>query len=1141
MINGRSAIPYLAAGWLAALLLAVAPLQAQESPALYNYPMPGLNWYTIETPHFNVVFHADSAGRGSSRTAQAVARIAEDIYAPITSLYAHEPDTRVTFILKDYEDYSNGASYFLDNKIEIWAPALNTPLRGDHNWLRNVITHEFTHMVQVQKTMKAGRRLPFLYFQLLTYEDVKRPDVLYGFPNGIVTYPFATLNNPAWFAEGTAQYQRTGLGYDDWDSHRDMLLRTRVLAGKELTLDEMGGFYSHTSLMREGVYNHGFAFTQYIAGKYGEDALRKISDALSSWGNVNVDQAMKDALGQSGEAIYREWMTALRREYETRTASIREHLVEGRLIEPDGFSNFYPRLSPDGTQLAYISNRGEDFNLSSLYVRSLSSGEMASYDLGGQAATPPFEQTCALGQRLKAGVEGAFGWRPDGKAIVYARTRDTRQGYLYSDLYELELASKKVRRLTRELRASAPAYAPDGKRIVFVGQGDGTTNLFVLDRETGQVTRITSYEDGSQVSEPVWRPSGEWIYFGHSRVRGRDLVRVRPDGKDLELVLASEFDERSPAFSPAGDTLYFSSDRAGIFNLYRMPIEGSEEPERLTNVLGGAFMPSVSAAGEVAFSQYQWDGYKIALLDVAPRLPEAAGLASYLPPEITQKNDSPVLASSSWQQLNAFDDTDLRPFGAGIVEEVRREGQLALPTELGVEGGPQESAFSITKYSNIFTAFSFYPVLRLDQYATRRRSLLNTGLADRTRAETLLRNTKVGFYVSSREVLEGLTMMGGLLLGPASAETGSAGDFIDPTNLLNMERDAFLQFHYGKGFGLIPQRWSPQISIELNNIRRNVEGGLDIEEFPCTACFPDTTQADLSYNLWEGDLAVRSKLGKSLLLEAGYRYSPYRVTTERFFSREANQSIESSSSRYFIGRALRLKAYFEALHPHRNDDVVPEGLRVEAGYEYEPGRLLDRFNIEDGLLVPEYLEYRNHRLTLDSRFGFRLPGMLNGGAHGLNLRLRGSTILGAPVDDFFNDYVGGLVGARGYPFYALGGNEAAWFQVAYHFPLAPRIHRQFFFTYIDKLYGRVYADAAAAWSGAWPGFGEIRKDVGAELRLALGSFYMLPTAVFVSATYSLDAFDFQLDEGFVTPEGATSVRYGNELLWHFGVLFSFDL
>ena len=134
-----------------------------------------------------------------------------------------------------------------------------------------------------------------------------------------------------------------------------------------------------------------------------------------------------------------------------------------------------------------------------------------------------------------------------------------------------------------------------------------------------------------------------------------------------------------------------------------------------------------------------------------------------------------------------------------------------------------------------------------------------------------------------------------------------------------------------------------------------------------------------------------------------------------------------------------------------------------------------------------------------------------------------------------------MIGARGYPFFALGGNETVWFQAAYHVPIFSDLRKQILFAYFDKLYARFYVDAAAAWNGAWPGFDAVRKDVGAELRMKVGSFYLLPTAVFLSATYGLDAFDFRLDEGFVTPDGSSTVRYGSELQWHFGVLFGFDL
>ncbi|MEX2399290.1 MAG: hypothetical protein WD423_00870 [Rhodothermales bacterium] len=1128
---------------------AVHRADAQVSPDAYDFARPTLEWFTIETEHFNVVFHHDTTGEGSSRTGQVVARIAEEVYEPITSLYDYVPNDKITVVLKDFEDYSNGAAYFFDNKIEIWAPALDSPLRGEHNWLRNVIAHEFTHMVQVQKSMKAGRRVPFLYVQYLDYEDVRRPDVLYGYPNVIVTYPMPTLNNPAWLAEGTAQYQRAYMSYDAWDSHRDMVLRTRVLAGEELSLAEMGGFYSHSSLEREAVYNQGFAFTQYLARRYGEDVLRRITDHLGAWRNPNVDRAIRDATGDDVADVYADWIGQLRGEYEARVGPIRDRQVAGRLIEDAGFSNFHPRFSPNGRRLAYVSNKGEDFNLMSLYVVDVETGEELSYAIdgldGGEAT-----YVCSFGyeHKIRSGVGGSVTWHPAGKQLVYARTKTTPEGFRYSDLYRFDLEAEEEMRLTHEARAFSPAYGPDGTRIAFTGQSDGTTNLFLFEVETESVRRLTSFDDGTQIADPAWHPEGRWIYVSRSGERARDLYRVDVESGAMEPVLVTEADERSPAFDADGSALHYASDRSGIFNLYRMPAgrEGdaseiaADGHERLTDVIGGAFMPDVSQDGRLAFARFDWDGYKIVVLDDPTALPGHPA-TSYEPPDITVKQDPSPTVPGIGSHVNAFDDTDLHPLGADAVTRVRTTGRFPLSVGRSDGQGDEEEGLAVERYSPLFTSFSFFPVLRVDNYASRRDRSLEGRVMKRTRAENLWRNTKFGLYVTSREILEQMSLLGGLMVGPGSRSVDGPSEFVAPSNLLKLERDAFLLIDYGRGFGVIPRRWSPQISIELYNIRRNVEEGLTVEEFPCTACYPESTRIDLAYSLWEADLYLRSKVSETLLLEVGYRYSPYRVVTERFFSKEENQFIGESASRYFIGRAFTAGSYFKSEQPHRDSDVLPEQIRVDAHYELETGRLLERFDVEDGMLVPTYKRNRNHRVTLDARAGLRLPGQRPGGAHGLSVRARGSTLLGADVDDFYNDYVGGLVGARGYPFYALGGNETLWFQAAYHFPVLPDISKQVLFAYVDKLYGRVYADAAMAWAGSWPGFGEVRRDAGAELRLVLGSFYLMPTALFVSATYGMDSFDVELGEGFLTPDGSSTVRYGDELLWHFGILFDFEL
>ena len=135
----------------------------------------------------------------TENTARESATVAEAIYHPITDFYSFKPEEKTHLVLLDPDDYSNGAAYYYDNKIVIWASPLDFELRGSHRWLQNVITHEFAHIVSLQKSMKMGTRIPGGYLQIMNYEKENRPDVLYGYPNSIISYPFPGTCIPPWF------------------------------------------------------------------------------------------------------------------------------------------------------------------------------------------------------------------------------------------------------------------------------------------------------------------------------------------------------------------------------------------------------------------------------------------------------------------------------------------------------------------------------------------------------------------------------------------------------------------------------------------------------------------------------------------------------------------------------------------------------------------------------------------------------------------------------------------------------------------------------------------------------------------------------------------------------------------------------
>lgn len=569
---------------LAVLLLLVQTVFSQDG----DYVHPELDWFSIETEHFKVHFH-----EGAERTARVVAKIAEDIYQPITDMYDWRPDGKIHFIIKDFDDNANGAAYYYDNKVEILAPQMTFILRGTHNWLRNVVTHEFSHMISLGAARKMTRKIPSFYLQLMGYEKEKRPDVLYGYPHQIASYALAMTVIPMWLAEGMAQYQVGDLDYDRWDSHRDMLIRTAAINNELHSFDEMGVF-GKNSLGNERTYNAGYALTRYIAANWGESSLKQLTRELRKPFQVSVDNAIKQITGLQGKELYANWQKHLQEYYEQRLTVIKQHPVEGEILTKQGIGNIAPAWSPDGSKIAYCGSKKADYlTYTSLKLLDVASGKE---------------------KILKSGVNGRVSWSPDGKRLLYPRMRRVEHQSHFFDLHIYDIESKKEKRLTEGLRAIDPAWSADGKQIVCVVQKDGTDNLLLLDEEGKKIKDLTNNKNGEGVYAPHFSPDGKSIVYTTSRNHGRDLQIIDIESGQITPLLANQGDARDAVYSPDGQYIYFAWDITGIFNIYRIKPDGTNA-EPLTNVTGGAFMPVVSTSGKLAFSNFQYDGYKLAVIN----------------------------------------------------------------------------------------------------------------------------------------------------------------------------------------------------------------------------------------------------------------------------------------------------------------------------------------------------------------------------------------------------------------------------------------------------------------------------------------------------------------------------------------------
>jgi len=137
------------------------------------------------------------------------------------------------------------------------------------------------------------------------------------------------------------------------------------------------------------------------------------------------------------------------------------------------------------------------------------------------------------------------------------------------------------------------------------------------------------------------------------------------------------------------------------------------------------------------------------------------------------------------------------------------------------------------------------------------------------------------------------------------------------------------------------------------------------------------------------------------------------------------------------------------------------------------------------------------------------------------------------VPAFFNFFLGGLIGMKAYPFYAIEGNDLAWIHFAYRFPLARDIDVKFGHLYLDKIFLSINFDVGNAWTGEALKFEGTKKGIGAELRIHMNSYYLFPTDIFFNASYGLDQFQRIVNNQVIT--------YGKEFRFYGGILFGFDI
>lgn len=231
----------------------------------------------------------------------------------------------------------------------------------------------------------------------------------------------------------------------------------------------------------------------------------------------------------------------------------RELLGNSDLHEAD------PAVSPDGTRVAFSSNRAGGFEI---YVMNLD----------GTGLT---QLTDAVGS------DTGPAWSPDGSQLVFSSQRDGQ-----TELYSVASTGGAADRLTTSADGEYdPSYSPDGSSIVYQNNGQDGIQIYSIPARGGTPQRLTQDDTGGRT--PDWSPDGTQIAFE----RALEAWVMDADGGNPHAV-ADGGRINNPSFSPDGSRLVYTSDAIDGVNddIWSVALDGTD-PRRITVAAADEWQP----------------------------------------------------------------------------------------------------------------------------------------------------------------------------------------------------------------------------------------------------------------------------------------------------------------------------------------------------------------------------------------------------------------------------------------------------------------------------------------------------------------------------------------------------------------------
>lgn len=148
-------------------------------------------------------------------------------------------------------------------------------------------------------------------------------------------------------------------------------------------------------------------------------------------------------------------------------------------------------------------------------------------------------------------------WSPDASSLAYCTDDDLQPPKKNdSEIYSINLSSRKITQLVAGGVNTYPAWSPDGKQLAFRRMlGENNSEVFIANSDGTNARNLTNHPafDGW----PAWSPDGTKLAFASNRDHNYEVYIMNPDGSGVQKIAKTEGRATAPQWSKDGKSIYF--------------------------------------------------------------------------------------------------------------------------------------------------------------------------------------------------------------------------------------------------------------------------------------------------------------------------------------------------------------------------------------------------------------------------------------------------------------------------------------------------------------------------------------------------------------------------------------------------------